>query len=717
MSDKQLLKPDERNTIRELNDLFLGGIKDVNYFNAIENSLQIIKNHFNAGGVGFIRHIRTRDRKSSEAQFYYSKLSPDTTRCFNLEKFKFEHAKCLLGRAVLEQVPVFLSKKEAQIRIASGDPLFDIDDNDSVVRNIKNLTILPVFRRFSFDQVQYREEDIWSNMEFLGYLWISNIKFAGKAPITTSKIQVHREFLIAVCKRLASELVYERGYKRALRNTILAIVEALDRRDPKNAEHSRRVAMHMQEIGKVIFKNYRNKDDWGELSLSEVQQSFYVGVLHDVGKVGFPEDVLRGETEIKEKQRFYRRVHPHASVAIVEHIEGLSSDIVKAIAEHHEQYNGNNGYMYKKQKQDISRLARILAAADTYDSMRRSRSSWRGFSVLAAYAQLLRLKDFKLDPIVVDAFLETEEFSEIRDLLLTLNGNVTPSLVIHIENPKNLFLTEFYGCVILHHEIGPGILGLEDRVKEKNRLQDIHDEIRNLTRNLKSKNKSVNKKEDIQNRLKKYESQLHCQYACNFKIQEVLKRVSDAVKKDRHEDSQKKSGRAQESELAFLHIRWDLNDKGQSIDAVIYDIINRFSFQRNLLPISMQNGIGILALKCNNSEAYELAENLHEIISSKLCSLIDEQRVKNISKGMRKIKKYKQTLDAQAIGISYAPDKDIIGCKCIIGCALIASYYAKFINLKRKSKPIVFFERYQLEAVQDEETKRAESKKLKRSNI
>lgn len=456
--------------------------------------------------------------------------------------------------------------------------------------------------------------------EILGYLCFLNKKDDKDNNKKTEFNDIDATMVKAVCESIAILLMYE----RMMMTAALAIVEALDRRDPANAEHSRRVAEHMQKISEKLVRK-----EWNQFNLGDIHRAHFIGLLHDVGKIGVPDCVLTGDAAKDDIGKAHRHIHPHASVAIVEQIEGLDPQIVQAISQHHEFYSGKHGYPHKLQGENLCNLARVLGVADVYDSMIRRHGLWRGFSRLAAYIQLLRMSGKKLDPDIVDAFLKTDHFNAVREVLRYKSKN-TSSLLSNILVKKNgdnsCFLSQKAACRILYHELdGKGSLGIDPN---------------NITF--------------------KHKDNYKCPYEGNFK--EISKRIYRARRETR--SSINSHERATGAQQAFLHLRWGKEGEAKNF----HEIIDEFAMCKQVLPVDMKgNGIGILAPNLSRPLAQVLAK---EILS-----------INEIAKPEK----------APVIGVACVPHADISGCNCLIGCAMLASNYA--LDKAQLSGAIVFYER------------------------
>jgi putative nucleotidyltransferase with HDIG domain len=187
-------------------------------------------------------------------------------------------------------------------------------------------------------------------------------------------------------KRLIAAL--ERGYL----DTIRALASAIDAKDPYTRGHSERVAALSVEIGREL-----GLDDHALLSLR------YAGILHDIGKIGVPEQVLRKPARLTPEERTLVMSHAPVGAEIVEGIDFLRS-AEPAIRHHHERWDGQ-GYPDGIAGETIPLLARIINAADTWDACTSERPYQRAYSAPEVVTILDDLRGAQIDPAVHDAIL------------------------------------------------------------------------------------------------------------------------------------------------------------------------------------------------------------------------------------------------------------------------------------------------------------------------
>lgn len=185
--------------------------------------------------------------------------------------------------------------------------------------------------------------------------------------------------------------------------TIGALAAAVDKRDPFTALHSQRVKTIAVDIGRVM----RVSD--GELEALE-----WGGLLHDVGKIGVPDDVLKKPERLTRDERMIMNSHPVLGAQIIAPVTRLAAEL-PIIRHHHEWYNGS-GYPDRLIGDEIPKLARILHVADAFEAMTAARPyRMTPLSREEALAELRKFAGVQFDPVVVDAFVRTEWVAGVPD--------------------------------------------------------------------------------------------------------------------------------------------------------------------------------------------------------------------------------------------------------------------------------------------------------------
>ena len=173
--------------------------------------------------------------------------------------------------------------------------------------------------------------------------------------------------------------------------TRLALARAIDAKSPWTAGHSERVTDMAMKIGR-------------ELGLSEedLDTLHAGGLLHDVGKIGTPLELLDKPGPLTPEERLEIQDHVMIGVRILGPIPGFE-EYLPIVREHHEWFNGK-GYPHGLAGENISFLARVLAVADVYDALISDRPYRKGMPISQVETIIRRGSGAQFDPRAVDAF-------------------------------------------------------------------------------------------------------------------------------------------------------------------------------------------------------------------------------------------------------------------------------------------------------------------------
>lgn len=178
--------------------------------------------------------------------------------------------------------------------------------------------------------------------------------------------------------------------------SVLALVQAIEIRDPCTRGHSQQVARLAVELYK-----YMNS--------SEIDQELlkYAGLLHDVGKIAVPESILNKPAPLNQEEWLIMKRHPIQSAEIVKPIKALEK-IVTWIRYHHERMDGS-GYPQGLKSDEIPLESKVLAVCDAFSAMVGKRPYRDAFTIEQAIDEIKRFSGKQFDPEVVKMFLKLPE--------------------------------------------------------------------------------------------------------------------------------------------------------------------------------------------------------------------------------------------------------------------------------------------------------------------
>jgi HD-GYP domain-containing protein (c-di-GMP phosphodiesterase class II) len=191
----------------------------------------------------------------------------------------------------------------------------------------------------------------------------------------------------------------------ALEESYLATMEALaqvvEEKDPTTAGHLGRTQRYGLALAARVKPTLADRPD--------VAYGFF---LHDIGKVGIPEHVLRKPGPLDESEWALMREHPAIGARIIEPIRFLSG-AMEIVMSHHERWDGA-GYPNRIAGADIPLTARIFALADSFDAMTSDRPYRSAMTVEAALDEVRRVAGTQFDPWIAAEFLEMASAGELE---------------------------------------------------------------------------------------------------------------------------------------------------------------------------------------------------------------------------------------------------------------------------------------------------------------
>jgi HD-GYP domain-containing protein (c-di-GMP phosphodiesterase class II) len=182
--------------------------------------------------------------------------------------------------------------------------------------------------------------------------------------------------------------------------TAESLADAIEKRDPYTGGHTQRVTLYSQAIAKFL-----------QLKPLEKKWLKIASVLHDIGKIGIEDHILKKPERLSPEEFNMIKRHSDMGAEIIEHIRQLRESI-PGVKYHHEHVNGK-GYPDGLRGEEIPILAKIVAVADTYDAMTTDRPYRKAMEKEAAIEELRRCSGTQLDKEVVEAFIQAYQRGEI----------------------------------------------------------------------------------------------------------------------------------------------------------------------------------------------------------------------------------------------------------------------------------------------------------------
>ena len=199
-----------------------------------------------------------------------------------------------------------------------------------------------------------------------------------------------RDSLLATIENLATKRL------ELLLSTIEHLARAVEIRDAYTGAHSQRVTLFAILLGQQLH-----------LSAEDLELIRIGTPLHDIGKIGIEDAILRKPGKLTPAEFDIMKTHTTKGAEIIEKVPDLAS-VVPIVRSHHERWDGG-GYPDGLKGEDIPRLARIVAVANAFDAMAFDTLYRQGQAAEIAFAEIERQQGLQFDPDVVTAFLQLRD--------------------------------------------------------------------------------------------------------------------------------------------------------------------------------------------------------------------------------------------------------------------------------------------------------------------
>ena len=216
---------------------------------------------------------------------------------------------------------------------------------------------------------------------------------------------------VAWCSAIFNTYVIYRKTRRLLEKTkcdaqiieqsMSAFVQFIDAKDPSTQGHSRRVAMYARKLGEKIG-----------LSSSECERLYYIALMHDCGKIGIPDSILKKPDKLTEEEFEIIKKHTTMGKKILNDFTSIDG-IIDGAMYHHERFDGK-GYPCGLKGKEIPLIARIICIADSFDVMNSERCYKKRTDEKDIIEQIVVNKGTQFDPELADIFLKMISDKEIE---------------------------------------------------------------------------------------------------------------------------------------------------------------------------------------------------------------------------------------------------------------------------------------------------------------
>lgn len=198
---------------------------------------------------------------------------------------------------------------------------------------------------------------------------------------------------------LENSLLIEKLHNQFVQ-VISALADAIGKKDSYTGGHTKRVAHFSDCIGKEM-----------DLNTTEIRDLKMAAVLHDIGKIGIEDKILKKDSALNDEEFAIMKEHPRLGYEILGHIDSLHR-VVDGMRFHHERPDGT-GYPFGLKGDEIPAIAMIISVADTFDAMISTRPYRKGLPPMVAYDEIIKYRGTQFSEAVVDAFCRWFEKSSM----------------------------------------------------------------------------------------------------------------------------------------------------------------------------------------------------------------------------------------------------------------------------------------------------------------
>ncbi|HKO60897.1 MAG TPA: HD domain-containing phosphohydrolase [Pyrinomonadaceae bacterium] len=285
---------------------------------------------------------------------------------------------------------------------------FELVISDITMPGMSGLDMIPYVKRLSPNTVVVMISGMQTVESAIGALRLGAFDYVMK-PFDLRQVEAvvtraleHQDLIVAKQRyeNHLEELVEQRtaeldqtlnSLEDAYRSTLKALTAALETRDLETHGHSERVVSYSLRLGR----------EYG-LDAARMKSLEFGSLLHDIGKIGVPDLILRKPAKLTEEEWVLMREHPTHGQQILKGIEFLSG-AARVVAQHHEKWDGS-GYPLGLKDEEIDLCARIFSVADAFDAMTSDRVYRKGKPYADAAKELDAWAGKQFDPKVVEAF-------------------------------------------------------------------------------------------------------------------------------------------------------------------------------------------------------------------------------------------------------------------------------------------------------------------------
>ena len=229
--------------------------------------------------------------------------------------------------------------------------------------------------------------------ELVGLLVLGETRRTSREPFDPDKLKLVNAISDQAASALRRATFYEQ-LEEGFVQTVLALAKALDARDSYTQDHSQRMAALTDSLCQKL-----------RIDENQIEAIRLAAALHDIGKIGIPDEILRKPGPLTSQEWDLMKLHPKIGADIIAPVAKLVN-VAPIIMAHQEKFDGS-GYPYGLKGEQIPIGARVLAVVDAYVAITDERVYRKARSHEEAIAELVKHSGSQFDPAVVDAFVQS----------------------------------------------------------------------------------------------------------------------------------------------------------------------------------------------------------------------------------------------------------------------------------------------------------------------
>ncbi len=226
--------------------------------------------------------------------------------------------------------------------------------------------------------------------DVVGTIALGRVKRATVQPFTDDEVRLLEGMAEVGGSAIRRAMLHE-NLNEAYIQMVLSLARTVDARDSYTNSHSEQLAQSAEAVARELG-----------CAEDEIQDLRWSALLHDIGKIGVPDSILRKPGPLTDEEWAVMRKHPEIGEAILRPVDRMRA-VAKLVRHHQERWDGT-GYPDRLRGEEIPLGARILAVADAYSAITDDRAYAKGRSPAHAVAELRRCAGTQFDARIVDVF-------------------------------------------------------------------------------------------------------------------------------------------------------------------------------------------------------------------------------------------------------------------------------------------------------------------------